>query len=209
MLAEKTVNGFVAELASDSPAPGGGSVAALCGALGAALSAMVGRLTVGRERYKSAWPIMESVIARSDALAAGLLALMEEDTAAFNAYMAARKLPKDTEEQKQIRSQAMAAASVRTTEVPLATLEACVALIELAGLAAESGNPNAVTDAGTAALLARAGAGAAAYNVLINLPGLSDAEQAAAYRRKTEELNARAASGAEEINRRVTACLSA
>ncbi|EHM10041.1 methenyl tetrahydrofolate cyclohydrolase [Thermanaerovibrio velox DSM 12556] len=173
-LQDMTVKSFVEELASDSPAPGGGSVAALCGALGGALATMVARLTVGKEKYKESWDVMEKVISDGLALNKKFLELMEEDTESFNQFMAARKMPKDTDQEKAARAQAIAEASKRTAMVPLATLRSCEALAEIALEAARSGNPNAVTDAGTAALLARAAAKAAAYNVFINLPGIDD-----------------------------------
>lgn len=173
-LQDMTVKSFVEELASDSPAPGGGSVAALCGALGGALATMVARLTVGKEKYKESWDVMEKVISDGLALNKKFLELMEEDTESFNQFMAARKMPKDTDQEKAARAQAIAEASKRTAMVPLATLRSCEALAGIALEAARSGNPNAVTDAGTAALLARVAAKAAAYNVFINLPGIDD-----------------------------------
>ena len=169
-----TVEGFVRELASDSPAPGGGSVAALCGSLGAGLSAMVARLTLGKEKYRDHWEAMETLKEEGDRLLARFLSLMEEDTESFNAFMAARKLPKETEEQKVARSWAIQEASKRTALVPLETLKACVDLVRLAEAAVTRGNPNAVTDGGTAALLAEAAGWGAAYNVSVNLPGVED-----------------------------------
>ncbi|MCX7828306.1 MAG: cyclodeaminase/cyclohydrolase family protein [Thermanaerothrix sp.] len=173
-LQDMTVKSFVEELASDSPAPGGGSVAAICGALGGALATMVARLTVGKERYRDSWDAMEKVISDGLELNRKFLDLMEEDTESFNQFMAARKMPKDTDQEKTARALAIAEASKKTAMVPLATLKTCEALMDTAFKAAESGNPNAVTDAGTAALLAQAAAKAAAYNVFVNLPGIED-----------------------------------
>jgi len=126
-LQDMTVKSFVEELASDSPAPGGGSVAALCGALGGALATMVARLTVGKEKYKESWDVMEKVISDGLALNKKFLELMEEDTESFNQFMAARKMPKDTDQEKAARAQAIAEASKRTAMVPLATLRSCEA----------------------------------------------------------------------------------
>jgi len=173
-LAELTVKAFTDELASSSPAPGGGSVAALAASLGSALSSMVGRLTVGKEKYKENWESMEKVIESGDALKERFLKLMEEDTEAFNDFMAAMKMPKDTEEQKAARSKAMQEGLKKAVQVPLETLKACRTLAEIAITAAEKGNPNAITDAGTAALLAKAAGIAAAYNVRINLGSIKD-----------------------------------
>lgn len=174
MLSEKTVTEFTKELASDSPAPGGGSVAALTGALAAALSAMVGRLTVGKEKYKDAWAVMEKVRDEADTLSITLMDLMEKDTDAFNAYMAAMKLPKDTDEAKAARKEAMQNAAKESTSVPLRSMECCLEAAKLGELAARHGNPNALSDAGSAVLLAKAGGRAAMYNVLINLSGIGD-----------------------------------
>lgn len=174
MLAEKTVAEFAQELASDSPAPGGGSVAALTGALAAALAAMVGRLTVGKEKYKDGWAVMEKVRDDADALSRTLLDLMEDDTDAFNAYMAAMKLPKDTDEARAARKDAMQHAAKKSTAVPLRSMECCLEAARLGELAARHGNPNALSDAGSAVLLAKAGGRAAMYNVLINFSGISD-----------------------------------
>lgn len=173
-LSELTVKGFVEELASDSPAPGGGSVAALVASLGAALTSMVASLTVGKKKYSENWEAMEAVRSKGDELHARLLKLMEADTEAFNAFMAAMKLPKATDEEKAIRSEAMQKATRGAIDVPFDTLRCCADVVDLAATAAEKGNPNAITDAGTAAVLARAAAVSAAYNVKINLMGLKD-----------------------------------
>lgn len=173
-LSEMTLRSFVQELASDSPAPGGGSVAALAASMGAALVSMVASLTVGKEKYRDNWEAMEEVRARGNELHARLLDLMEADTEAFNAFMAAMKLPKATDEEKTARSEAMQKATRGAIDVPLRTLRCCVEVVDLAATACHRGNPNAVTDAGTAAVLARAAAVAAAYNVKINLMNLKD-----------------------------------
>lgn len=146
----------------------------MAASLGSALSSMVGRLTVGKEKYKDNWESMEKVIESGDALKDRFLKLMEEDTEAFNDFMAAMKMPKDTEEQKAARSKAMQEGLKKAVQVPLETLKACKALAEIALTAAEKGNPNAITDAGTAALLAKAAGIAAAYNVRINLGSIKD-----------------------------------
>ena len=174
MLKNLTVKDFVYELASDSPAPGGGSVAALCGAIAAALAEMVANLTVGREKYKDSQEVMEKVHHDASQLKDKFLTLMEKDTESFNVFMAARKLPKETEAEKEARAQAIELASQETTLVPLETLESCVQLAELALCATLNGNPNAISDGGVAGLLAIATAKGAAYNVRINIPGIKD-----------------------------------
>ena len=173
-LSKMTIKEFSKELASDSPAPGGGSVAALCGALGAALAAMVTSLTIGKEKYRDVWDEMGKVQKEAQELQKRFLCLMEQDSEAFNTFFAAMKMPKETEEEKALRTQKMQEGLKEAALVPLETMTACQLLAELSEKAARRGNSNAVTDAGTAALLARAAAMAAAYNVRINLGGIKD-----------------------------------
>ena len=183
------IRAFLDELASDSPAPGGGSVAALCASLGSALVSMVANLTIGKEKYKESWQLMEDVVGKSESLRFKFVELMNRDTESFNTFMAAMKMPKATEEEKCIRKKAMGEASKLATEVPLLTLEACVEMTELAYLAAKNGNTNTISDAGSAALLGDAAGKAAAYNVKINLPGVTDETFAADFKaRMTEAL---------------------
>ncbi len=173
-LSRMTLKEFTKELASDSPAPGGGSVAALCGALGAALSVMVTNLTIGKEKYRDVWDEMGKVQREAKELQTRFLSLMEQDSEAFNTFFAAMKMAKDTEEEKTLRTAKMQEGLKEAALVPLETLTACQLLAELALTATRRGNGNAVTDAATAALLARTAAMAAAYNVRINLGGIKD-----------------------------------
>jgi len=183
-----TLHDFLAELASDSPTPGGGSVAALSGALAAALTSMVANLTIGKPKYADAEPALRSVLERSEALRLELTRLVEEDEEAFNAVMAAMKLPKYGPEQQASRSAALEASLVDAASVPLEVMGKCVEVIGLARTAAEKGNRNAVSDAGVAALAARAGAHAARLNVLINLGGIRAEEHRAFVSRSREVL---------------------
>lgn len=209
MLAEKTITGFTQELASDSPAPGGGSVAALAGAMAGALTAMVGRLTVGKEKYKDSWSVMEGVRDEADALSAKFLDLMEKDTEAFNAYMAAMKLPKDTDEAKAARKAAMQKAAQESTTIPLRTMECCLEAAKLGDRAAQYGNPNALSDAGTAVLLAKAGGRSAMYNVLINLSGIADAAFVEDHKKRSEAIMAEIDGIAVAVDGRVMTDLTA
>lgn len=184
---DMTVGGFIDELASNSPAPGGGSVAALCGSLSAGLTSMVGNLTIGKEKYKENWDSMQKVFDISEKLREDFVRLMNDDTDSFNLFMAAMKMPKGTDEEKAARRAAMAEASKTTTEVPLLTLETCAEAAKLACEAASLGNPNAASDAGSAALLAEAAGKAASYNVRINLPGVKDEAFAADCRARMDE----------------------
>ena len=174
MLHTMTLPEFVSELASSSPAPGGGSVGALGGALAAGLASMVGELTVGREKYAAVQDEMMRVKDEAKKVAAELLELIDRDTDAFNAFMAAMKLPKDTDEQKAARKAAMQAAAKGAVEAPLRTLTLSAQAAHLALAAIRMGNSNAVTDAASAGQFARAAAMTAAYNVRINLPLVKD-----------------------------------
>jgi formiminotetrahydrofolate cyclodeaminase len=184
---EQSLESFLDDLASSSPAPGGGSVAALAGALGAALVSMVGSLTLGKEKFKDVEPEVQAIRARSEALRQRLLACIDEDVAAFNGYSAAARLPKDTAEQKAARSAAIQKALMNAVDPPMNTAKACVDVLDLCLPIAEKGNPQAVSDAGVGALMAEAGLRAAALNVRINLGWIKDAEFVA---RKSAELDA-------------------
>ena len=166
------LSGFLGELASDSPTPGGGSVAALCGALGAALNSMVANLTIGKKKYADYDAEMKKTLAGAETLRLELTQMIDEDAAAFNKFMAALKMPKETEADKASRKTALQQTLVDAATVPLAVMEMCVGVIRLAVPVAEHGNVNAVSDAGVAALVARAGVHAAGLNVRINVGGI-------------------------------------
>jgi glutamate formiminotransferase/formiminotetrahydrofolate cyclodeaminase len=173
-LMSMTVSRFVNEVSTESPAPGGGSVAALMGSLGAALATMVANLTVGKRGYEAAWQELTDVAERGQALKDRLARAVDEDADAFNRVMDAMRLPKGTPEQQTARDRAIAEANKAAAEVPLQTARYCLAAIELAGLAANKGNRHSSSDAGVAALAARAGVEGAVLNVLINLGGIKD-----------------------------------
>jgi len=184
---------FTDEVSMDSPAPGGGSVAALCGALSAALSSMVANLTYGKKGAEESGEDMKRVAVRAQELKDELLRAVDLDARAFNKVMEAFRLPKGTEEQSREREAAVEDASKGATLVPLGVLTAAAELIELAEAVARKGNRNSVSDAGVAGLTAQAAGEGAYYNVRINLPGIKDekfkvrtAKQAEALRRKLE-----------------------
>ncbi len=208
ILHEMTIPDFVNELASPSPAPGGGSIAALGGALAAGLASMVGELTRGREKYAAVQDDMVSLCDQGKELAAKLLNLIDEDTEAFNAFMAAMKLPRDTDEQKAARRAAMQEAAKGTAEVPLRTLALCARAEELALTAVKKGNSNAVTDAATAGQFARAGAVCAAYNVRINLMSIKDAAYVAQKRGEAAALLGKTDAAFAELNEVIEKALS-
>ena len=169
--ASPTVEGFLDQVASASPTPGGGTVSALAGALAAALAAMVARLTVGRKKYAELEAEFKGILERAESLRATLLQLGADDAASFDAVSRAYAMPK---EQAEERTAAIQAALLGASRVPLQTLRAAREVASLAARAAAVGNRNAVSDAGVAALLAGAAARGAAYNVRINVAALPD-----------------------------------
>lgn len=185
-LGELSIRDFVQELAGEKPAPGGGSVAALAGALAAALCAMVGNLTVGRKSQEKAWPAMAKVRDEAEVIATELLRLVDADTEAYNQVTAAFRLPKENKEQQAERIVAIQAALREAAQVPLKTLQTLTRMPELARQALELGNPNCITDAGVAIQLVRAGAFGAAYNVRINAKELKDQPEAQRLLAETE-----------------------
>jgi glutamate formiminotransferase/formiminotetrahydrofolate cyclodeaminase len=166
---------FVDEVSTESPAPGGGSVAALMGSLGAALATMVANLTVGKKGYEAAWAELAELAERGQSLKDRLARAVDEDTDAFNRVMEAMRLPKGTPEQQAERTRALEDANKVAADVPLQTARLCLEAIALAGTAAELGNRHSISDAGVAALAARAGVEGATLNVRINLGGIADA----------------------------------
>lgn len=187
-LVDKPVTNFLDELASNAPAPGGGSVAALSGALGAALVSMVGNLTLGKKGYDDVQDDIKDLLAKSEALRLELTDLLEEDVKAYSGYSVAAKMPRGTDEEKAERAIAMQAALKVATDVPLSIAEAAAKVMDLCMPAAEKGNKWAVSDAGVAVLMAEAAVRGAALNVLINLGSLKDKEFVADRRAKLDSL---------------------
>ena len=186
---------FANELSIDSPAPGGGSTAALSGALSAALSSMVSNLTVGKKEYEAVQKNMKEFAVNAQALKDEFLRAVDLDTMAFNKVMDTFKLPKKTDEQKKEKARAMEEASQEATLVPLGVLEKSFEALKLAKEVALKGNKNSLSDAGVAGLMAQAAAEGAYYNVMINLPGFEDADfvsktkkQATAIVKKSQKL---------------------
>ena len=175
-LIDKPITSFLNELAGDAPAPGGGSVAALSGALGAALVSMVCSLTLGKKGYEDVQDDIQTLRARSEALRQELTDLLEEDVKAYTGYSQAAKMPRTTDEEKAERQAAMQAALKVATDVPMAVAETAVKVMDLCMPAAEQGNKWAVSDAGVAVLMAEAALRSAALNVLINLGTVKDQE---------------------------------
>lgn len=198
MLAKLSLEEFAARLAAPAPTPGGGSAAALAGALSAALLAMVCDLTVGKKRYREHEEALRAIRERAEGLRKDLLVLVDRDAQAYDAVMAALRLPAGSEAEKGARAAALSRANIFATETPMATADACAALIGLAVEVAHRGNANAVSDAGTAALLAYAGLRSGVMNVRINLKGIGDEERVARIRDRVRRLEVEAERRREE-----------
>jgi formiminotetrahydrofolate cyclodeaminase len=195
----KSLNAFLDDVASSSPAPGGGSVAALSGALGAALTSMVCNLTIGKKKYADVEDEMKKVLAQSEHLREQFTMLIELDTHAFNKVMEAFALPKDTEPQKALRSAAVREATKEATMVPLEVMKHCIDALALAQLVAARGNANSVSDAGVSAIMLNAALEGAALNVRINLNGLDDPEFVGWKEEELQSLRSTSALMLEEI----------
>jgi len=190
---------FADELSSDSPAPGGGSVAALCGSLSAALSAMVAALTWPKKGMEDARPAMKSLGVKGQALKDWFIDSVDRDTEAFNAVLAARRLPRKTEKDQATRTAALEQANQEATRVPLQVLERSVEAIEMALEVARNGLPASASDAGVAGACALAAAEGAALNVRINLPSVTDTDAANGFANEQKSLLDRARALASEV----------
>ena len=165
---------FLQELSRNSPAPGGGSVAALSGSLGASLSSMVASLTHEKKEMLESKPLMDEIGIEAQSLKDSLSVLIEEDTNAFNSVMKANRLPQNTDDEKVLRKDAILLANKYATEVPFETAQKCFRVLQLSEQLVLQGNPNSVSDAGVAAEVALAGVRGACMNVMINLSGIND-----------------------------------
>lgn len=206
-LKQLTVSDFAAALSSDAPAPGGGSAAALTGALGAALTAMVCALTLDRKKYAEHQTLARQTLAQARELQARLLERMDEDTRAFRQMSAAFALPKETPEQKAARSAAIQQALAVCTETPLSVMELALQALELACGAMGKTNASALSDLGVAALSLRAALQGAWLNVLINTGSMKDAVLAADCRARGEALLERGLPLAEGLYQSVLSAL--
>lgn len=175
-LSQLSVDELLERLSSSAPVPGGGSAAALAGAMGASLVSMVAALTVGREAYVQVDVAAREIGQSADSLRQELVDLAEQDSAAYQAFVSARGLPRETDAQRAARASAMQDASKRSTEAPLRTARVAREALELARRIAPIGNRNAVSDAGVAAQLLSAAVRGASLNVRINLPLLAEDE---------------------------------
>mgnify|MGYP000064532007 CR=1 FL=1 len=179
---------FLAQSASSAPTPGGGSVSAYVGALGASMVCMVANLTVGKEKYKDVEPQVKEILAKGEKLLADLKNGLTQDIEEFSNFMAVLKLPKDTEEQKAARATKMQEVLVSATNTPLGIAQNCFAVLELAHELAPIGNKGAISDVGVAAYLAESALKAAMFSVDINLPQVKDTEYTEKVKKERERL---------------------
>ena len=198
-LVDMTCTGFAEETASESPAPGGGSISAYMGALAAALGTMVANLSSHKAGWDDRWEYFSNWADNGMAVMNELLYLVDEDTAAFNKIMDVFGMPKGTEEEKAARAEAMEVATLYATQVPLRTMKAAYKAFDVVRAMAEEGNPNSVSDAGVGALAARSAVMGACLNVKINAAGLKDRAMAEALVKEAEEIQAAAQRAEAEI----------
>ena len=206
-LAEMEVKDFAAVLASDAPAPGGGSVAGLEGALGAALTSMVSALTVGKKKYADVQEQAEKTGEKARALKDRFVEIMDRDTETFNILSAAFAMPKATDEEKAARSAKIQEGLKLCTKVPYETMELCAEGIDLVAASVGKFNASAASDLGVAALSLKAGMLSAGLNVLINIGSIKDKTFAEEYRAKGEKLLQHALKTADESYQAVLASL--
>jgi formiminotetrahydrofolate cyclodeaminase len=198
-LKDLSVEEFAALTASAAPVPGGGSVAALAGALSAALAEMVASLTVGREKYVSVETEMEQLLEAGGALRRELIEGIRKDSQSFGGYMAALKLPRETEEEKELRRKAMQEGLKEASCAPLAIAEAAAKIFPIARAVVEKGNSAAISDGLISAMLARTAVLAALLNVKINLGSIRDEEYVRETAERVRKLEQQAISGEAEI----------
>ena len=196
---DQKLNEFLEDLASSKPAPGGGSAAAVAGALAAALSSMVANLTIGKEQYKDVEGAFEGILEEAEVLRKEFLQAIGEDIEAYNKVMDAYGLPRETEEEKKKRRETIQSALKGATEPPFKMAELAGDVLELSKECALSGNSHAVTDAGASAILAQAAARTALLNVDINLSSISDSDFVDEKRRKRNDLSKASRKKAEEV----------
>ncbi len=203
MLTNKSVDYYITQTASGEPTPGGGSVSALVGSLGAALISMVNNLTVGKKAYEELPDDVKAEFQKNfkeiEELMEDLKAIIEEDTHAFSKVMDAFKLPKSTDEEKEVRTQAIQDGYKVALEVPLRCAKKCLRALELQDIFAEYGNVQAITDVGVGTLLSYAGVEGALFNVIINVGAIKDQEFKAEIEAEIDSTLSRAKELKEEL----------
>lgn len=199
LLSEYSIKDFISILASKEPAPGGGAASALVGAVGSALSSMVANLTMGKKKFQGEEALMRDIIKKGQELQKSLISLIDKDTDAFNAVAEVFKMPKDTEEQKAKRSEAMQKALKDATLVPFTIMQQCVEALLLHEKAVGKSNPAAASDLGVGALCLKTALQGGWLNVKINLSSIKDADFVAGYEKKGREILEEGSRIADEI----------
>ncbi len=198
-LVSLSISHFLSELSSSSPAPGGGSVAALSGALGSALSSMVCNLSIGKDKYKDVEHELIKTLYSSKKLLNELTHLIDEDSKVFNDVMKAFKLPKETDVEKKNRRYEIQEGYKKAALVPIKTARLCISVLDVALVAAKKGNTNSITDAGVSAIMAKAGVESAVFNIKINLKSIEDQEFVKKTQKEIEDLIVKTEKKTEEI----------
>jgi len=199
VLIKKTLEEFLDDVASKSPAPGGGSTAALAGSLSASLVSMVCHLTIGKKGYDNVENIMKKTLIKSETIRKKLMDLIDTDTNAFDGVIAAFRMPKNTEKEQEERKKAIQEGYKIAADVPLTTANYCDQLWEHIQMVAEKGNKNSLSDAGVASLLNSAGLRGAILNVLINLDSIKDQVYITEVKKKIRNLEKKASLYQKEI----------
>jgi len=201
------ISNFIDELSTDSPAPGGGSVAALNGSLSAALISMVANLTVGKKGYEKYFKDMGETAESAQKLKDDFLTLIDRDTDTFNKVMAAIKMPKKTDKEKKEREKTIEEATKSATRIPLNVMEATLKLIPLLENVTKKGNKNSISDAGVAALMGLSALKSAYLNVIINLKGINDEAFVKKTKKQAEKIKKDAEKALEKLYKDVINCL--
>ncbi len=201
LLVYRPLASFVQNVASRAPAPGGGSVAALAGALGAGLSTMVCRLTIGKKQYADVADDLRPVEELGKDMRDKFMEMVDKDTDAFDAVMDAMRLPDETPQQAAAKEKAGQIATVGAIQVPLNVMEMAVEMLPNTLEVAKKGNINSISDVGVAGMMLLSALDGAAMNVIINLPGLTDQTQAAEFKTRMETLQAEGKKIADDIQR--------
>jgi len=203
VLADKSIKEFLARTASDDPAPGGGSIAALCGAVACALVSMVASLTVNNQKYVEVRGQMKGLIDKSPGLINFFMEQMEADAHVFNGVIEAYRMPKSSPQEKAVRSEAIQQGLKEAAEIPMAVADKALAAMDMIETAVEKGNSQAVTDGAVAAMMARTAILSALYNVEINLKSIKDNEYRERMQVQIRELRERAAARESQILEKV------
>ncbi|MBN2797114.1 MAG: cyclodeaminase/cyclohydrolase family protein [Clostridia bacterium] len=199
MLINKNITDFVATTASNEPVPGGGSIAALAGALSAALAEMVANLTIGKKKYVEVEEEMKSIVPALEEKRQQLIDLIDKDATSFDEVMKAFKLPKETDEEKTARTEAIQEGTKYAASIPLETARIAYSIMEYSTIVVEKGNANAVTDGAVSAMMARTAVLSALMNVKINLGSIDDEAFVANMTKEVNELEALAIEKEKEI----------